>query len=182
VGVYAVYWFERQYRFQKRARGESTWPLARGIFSVFYANDLFKRVEVAARGVSIRPEWQPGALASIYVAAVVAGRIFHYAGQHLPLGSRAFLAFLSITSTVIGFLYVTMQVQSTVNDVLKREYSSLWPAVVGPRSVRLDHPGSDLTCERVEVGEPGGRCVIGHFRVEPRVAVRHHVPEPYCVS
>src|SRR5688572_7686067 len=38
LGWYAIYWFERQYRFQKRANDEDTMPLGRAIFSIFCAS------------------------------------------------------------------------------------------------------------------------------------------------
>lgn len=42
-GIYALYWFYQQWD-QRKSHGEDVAPLARGIFSIFFAYSLFKSV------------------------------------------------------------------------------------------------------------------------------------------
>lgn len=44
VGLYAVYWFYENWRRYRVASGESIWPVARAIFSIFFIHRLFEKV------------------------------------------------------------------------------------------------------------------------------------------
>jgi hypothetical protein len=120
-GIYPIYWFERQYRMQKRARWESTWPLARAIFAVFFAHELFRRVESAAARVEIHPSWSSGVLGTIFVVSAVVSRILDKVTDKLVTGTvGSVLTALSIV-LVLGLAYPIVQVQGTVNRLLSRE-------------------------------------------------------------
>lgn len=50
LGMYHVYWFYMQWARYRRGHPEVTiWPVARAIFSVFFAHSLANRLDEAAR-------------------------------------------------------------------------------------------------------------------------------------
>ena len=118
-GLYMVHWFERQYHFQKKVRKERTIPLARGIFSVFFANDLFRRVEVAANQVDVEHGWNASAMTSVFIVSAVLNRILDRASAKLTGPTSNVLAMTSLLF-IAGFVYPLFRVQGTVNEVLAR--------------------------------------------------------------
>jgi DNA-binding NtrC family response regulator len=119
-GLYTIHWFERQYRFQKKLRGESTMPLARGIFSVFYANDLFRRIEAAAENAGAERDWTAGSMAGLFIASAVLNRIFARVSSKLTTGTVSSLLALASIVMICGFAYPLVRVQRTVNELLIR--------------------------------------------------------------
>jgi hypothetical protein len=117
-GLYTIHWFERQYRFQKNVRGESTMPLARGIFSIFYANDLFRRVEGAAAGAGVGHGWKSSAMAGVFIASAVMSRMFDRISSKLTSGTVSSVLALASTLLLFGLAYPLVRVQGTVNTVL----------------------------------------------------------------
>ena len=75
LGIYSVYWFYAHWAFYKRQLRMQISPVARGIFSIFYANQLFKTLDNQARNLGYRPSWNPGQQAVLYVALVMGARV-----------------------------------------------------------------------------------------------------------
>lgn len=119
-GLYAIHWFERQYRFQKRAKGGSLRPLARGIFSVFYANDLFRRIEGAAARADVGHSWTGSGMAGVYIASAVMSRFLDRVSDKLTTGTVSSVLALASIGLVFGLAYPLVQVQGTLNEVLAR--------------------------------------------------------------
>jgi len=119
-GLYVVYWFERQFRFQKQALGERSWPLARGLFSIFFAHDLFRRIQIAARYLEIRASWSAKSQATTFVVCAILARIADRASAKLTSGTT------SLVLSLLGILFVALftlplvKVQGTVNEILER--------------------------------------------------------------
>lgn len=78
-GLYAVYWFERQYRYRQRITREDLWPLARGVFLVIFAADLFERIAVAASSRGKPVSWSATTLAALVFVPVVATYLVSWA-------------------------------------------------------------------------------------------------------
>lgn len=119
-GLYFIHWFERQYRFQKYTRGESTWPLARGIGSIFFAHDLFKRVEFAAKGAGISPSWQANSMATLFVVTEIVTRLLGRIPEKLMSATTNTVLTLFTVALVAVIAYPVVQVQGTVNQLLLR--------------------------------------------------------------
>lgn len=119
LGLYVIHWFERQYRFQKRTWGESSWPLARGLLAVFYAHELFRRVERAAKAVEIRPSWTSSAMGALFVASAITGRVLDRISGASAARAVGILSFV----TLVGLAYPVYRVQRTVNELLAREFA-----------------------------------------------------------
>jgi hypothetical protein len=117
--LYIVYWFERQYRFQKRAQGESTMPLARGLFFIIFAHDVFRRVEVAAHKAGVGHGWRAGGLTGVFIVSALLSRIFDSVSSKLTGRVSVVLGLVSIV-LALGVAYPLVQVQGTLNEVLDR--------------------------------------------------------------
>jgi hypothetical protein len=123
IGLYSLYWFERQYRFQRRTRRESTWPLARATFSIFFAHELFRRVEGAASQADIQPSWTSGTMGILFVTSAVVGRLCERLSGSFVTGPTSTSLSLFGLFSVLGLAYPIVQVQGTVNRLLELERS-----------------------------------------------------------
>jgi hypothetical protein len=122
-GLYGVYWFERNYRFQKRLTGESSWPLARALFSVFFVNDLLKRISAEATEAGITHAWSAGGLSGLYVASVILRSVIdRFAGKVTEPATSVVLSFVSF-ALVFGMTHALARAQETVNETLARTHA-----------------------------------------------------------
>lgn len=120
AGIYLVYWFERQFRFQKHTYGEKTWPLARALFSVFFTHDLFRRVQMAAREKGLQHAWSAGSEATTFVVLVILDRLIDRVGGKLATGTTAVaLSLIGIVFTAVVARPV-VRVQGTINTILEQ--------------------------------------------------------------
>jgi len=117
IGVYTIYWFERNYRFQKRALGENTWPLARGLFSVFFAHTLFRRIAAAAFDRDIRFTWTASSMGSLYVLVAIMSQSLSRITDGMELGPAAGLFALAEIVAICALAVPLVQVQATVNKI-----------------------------------------------------------------
>lgn len=76
LGFYQYYWMYRHWALQRARTGEAMWPIARGIFAVFFAHGLFGRIQHHADRVGVALRWSPAALATAYVVLLIAARVF----------------------------------------------------------------------------------------------------------
>jgi hypothetical protein len=74
LSFYQIYWFYQNWRLAKD-RGEDVIPLARAIFSVFFAYPLFKEVRHIGRSVSLTVASGAGGLALLYFFLQAAWRL-----------------------------------------------------------------------------------------------------------
>jgi hypothetical protein len=74
-GLYGLYWFYAHWQAQKQAFGSKIWPIARGIFSIFFATQLFKSIDVQARQAGHHTTWNPSTNAAVYIVLVVGARL-----------------------------------------------------------------------------------------------------------
>lgn len=75
-GLYSIYWFYENWALLNR-KHKAYWPVARGIFSIFFAHSLFAEVDRVIRG-SDPPRkfsWSPSTLATIYVVSSLISNI-----------------------------------------------------------------------------------------------------------
>jgi len=94
-GIYGVYWFYKHWDRQRQAYGLSIWPIARGIFAIFFTHSLFKAIDVSARQNNVSPSWDAGTQATIYVVLVVVSRVLERA-ESLPGGTGMTLSLVSM--------------------------------------------------------------------------------------
>ena len=75
-GLYSIYWFYRNWKVYKMKNGEDIWPVARGIFNIFFAHSLFNYVNSAIENKSLEHKWSPNGLATMYVLLAIFSQIF----------------------------------------------------------------------------------------------------------
>ncbi|KLI99870.1 hypothetical protein [Luteimonas sp. FCS-9] len=66
-GMYVLYWFYAHWRHWRRVGGETIWPVARAVFSVFFAHALARRIDDRLRAIGIVRAWSPALAATVYV-------------------------------------------------------------------------------------------------------------------
>jgi hypothetical protein len=112
VGIYAVYWFYKNWQNYKIKTSQSMWPIARGIFSIFFAHSLFKEVDKTLMTNNIVHNWKPGFLATLYVIFELVSNIsdrLSMNGVGLPLTDFLFFPCLAIIT------YALYQAQLSIN-------------------------------------------------------------------
>lgn len=76
-GLYFYYWAYMHWARHRRFTGEPMWPVARAIFSVFFAHSLNDAID--RRAAPLGHRWSPGTWATLYVittiGAVLADRL-----------------------------------------------------------------------------------------------------------
>ncbi len=136
-GLYAVYWFERQYRYRQRIAREDLWPLARGVFLVIFAADLFERIAVAASSRGKPVGWSATTLAALVFVPVVAMYMLSWAELSavatLALGYLrvALLAgALAVASRTVGELLVDDPDRDAARFSIVEGLLLLWGALI----------------------------------------------------
>ncbi|VUD58452.1 hypothetical protein TDB9533_02426 [Thalassocella blandensis] len=76
LGIYSIYWFYRNWKLYRRRNNEDIWPVARGIFSIFFAHSLFNNVEAVIDNKKLEYSWSPNTIATFYVLLTIVNRIF----------------------------------------------------------------------------------------------------------
>lgn len=74
-GIYSVFWFYRNWKMYKNYHDDDISPIARGIFSIFFAHSLFEYVDLAIERKSQKYNWSPSLYATLYVLFAIGGRI-----------------------------------------------------------------------------------------------------------
>jgi hypothetical protein len=122
-GFYSLYWFERQFRFQKRTRGLDSLPLARAVFSIFFVNSLLKDVTIAAFDEDLEVSWTPSALAGLYIASslfsTALNRVDTGMAEEAIGGALTMVASLSLVGVSA---YPLSRAQATINRILERTH------------------------------------------------------------
>ncbi len=75
LGIYAIYWFHENWRWQKAKHATSVWPVARGLFSIFFAHSLFKKIDTSLKFKGVKHVWSPALLASFYVILTILSQV-----------------------------------------------------------------------------------------------------------
>lgn len=113
IGFYAIYWFYKQWDLYKKSTNEDIWPLARCIFSIFYAHSLFALFETKYQIQTGNTPRSINSLATIYVVVAIGGQIFSKLSEHGYGNPLSFYLSL-LTLPVTG--YVFYQAQLLVNS------------------------------------------------------------------
>jgi hypothetical protein len=111
-GTYGVYWFYEHWNRQRYAYGLKIWPIARGLFSIFFTHSLFKGIHLSARQQGLSPGWDPGTQATIYVVLVVVSRVLERVAN-LPSSGMA-LSVLSM-GLALSSLFPLIAAQQVAN-------------------------------------------------------------------
>lgn len=75
LGWYFHYWIYRNWYQVKMADSEDSWPIARGIFYIFFTHSLFADVDARLRDKDPDYSWSPNLIATTFVLLTIVGRI-----------------------------------------------------------------------------------------------------------
>ncbi len=115
-GIYHVYWFYKNWQQYKNFTGISIWPVARGVFSIFFAHSLFRSIRESANDQEGAPPIAAGLLATVYVIlSLISSGTERLASR--DLGSPYTDLISILTMPMVG--WVLYQVQKAANAACK---------------------------------------------------------------
>lgn len=114
-GLYSVYWFYKNWKLRKDKYEDDIWPIARGIFSIFFAHSLFSNIndELAERG----EQWNYRLWALLYVLFSVMGNfVDRIVYEEVWASYVDVLAMLFIPLTLLVMLPAQKTINRSLND------------------------------------------------------------------
>ncbi|MGH1487202.1 MAG: hypothetical protein ACRBCI_13395 [Cellvibrionaceae bacterium] len=112
VGMYPIYWFYKNWKLQKERHDLSIWPVARGIFSIFYAHTLFNKIDSVLQQKQKVFEWSAGAVATSYVVLTVVSTLMSQLASK-EIGSP-YTDILSIAALPVLYV-ILLKAQKAIN-------------------------------------------------------------------
>ncbi len=106
--IYAVYWFYKNWKLVKIREKRDIWPVARGIFSIFFTHSLFSLIEGRVEQAGEK-KWNGGQLATLYVVVTLISIFMGY-------GSNTFIYLLSF-ALIIPVWYPLYSAQYKINVI-----------------------------------------------------------------
>lgn len=71
MSIYQIYWFYRNWKLQKLAKGLNVWPVPRAIFSIFFYHSLFRLIDQKTSGNGKISQWNSGMSATLIVVLLI---------------------------------------------------------------------------------------------------------------
>src|SRR5690606_29611544 len=71
LGIYQVYWFYKHWKQQRPHLEGDVSPVARSIFSVFFAHELFRGIHAWGEQHGQPSAWKPASMAGLYVLLTI---------------------------------------------------------------------------------------------------------------
>ena len=116
LGIYQIFWFYLNWRRQKMAAGLKVQPAVRGLFALFFAHKLFRRIDNQLKARGVAHQWSPVRAATIYVVLTIFSAMSDRILEH-SLGQRA-SGTLSIV-TLCAVLLPLLDAQRAINAASK---------------------------------------------------------------
>jgi hypothetical protein len=113
LGLYAVYWFYKNWKLQQPLMDKKIWPVMRGIFSIFFTHALFERIRRIAEEKGIQEKYSYSAMATRFVVLVVVGNVIgNFDGSDVV----GIFTVISLVLMLVS-LYPLVVIQDTVNHI-----------------------------------------------------------------
>lgn len=119
MGMYSIYWFFKHWSQYKAKHNEEMWPIARGIFQIFFAHSLFAAIYLRAKEKNNELSWSADSMATIFVVVSIIGAILGYFDSLLT-SLLSLLPFPIVT----WILYRAQLIANLACDDLKGELNS----------------------------------------------------------
>lgn len=115
LGLYAVYWFYKNWKLQQPLMDKKISPVWRSIFSIFFTHSLFDRVRVSADQQNTVSKYSYSFMATLFVSLVVVSNILGNIESGDVVGVITIVGlFLSVVA-----LYPLYVIQGIVNNINK---------------------------------------------------------------
>jgi len=112
-GIYLVYWFYENWRRQKIVENNSSIPVLRAIFSVFFTHALFNYAELDAKKHQPDYHWASNSWATAFVIVVIVNYFFGRLVDKVFFESMSFAVVPLLLMPVTA--YIIYQAQRTIN-------------------------------------------------------------------
>lgn len=111
-GLYHIVWMYQQWAQFKRQRRADMWPVARGIFPIFFTHSLTSEIDRELKRADIRHTWSPSGLATGIVVLMIGTNLFNRVPDEVVglVGSMAV-----IVPCLFLLAWLTWQVQYAAN-------------------------------------------------------------------
>jgi len=118
-GMYAVYWFYKNWQLQQPLMDKKISPTWRAIFSIFFTHALFKRIDQQAVHLDKKNRFSANILATLFVAAIIVSNILDRLTMGVGIFDETSQNSIIIISLALFFLsiYPMVKVQATVNRI-----------------------------------------------------------------
>ena len=95
TGLYALFWFYRNWKCYRDATQTRIWPIPRALFSYFFIHSLFRKVQAHAIKQGITLDWKSGGHATLLVIMLIVAKF---------LGRASAQSIGSPTTEALGWL------------------------------------------------------------------------------
>lgn len=115
-GLYAIYWFYKQWNALKQTKGLEVIPFLRAIFNVFFCYSLFQRIYTSKQELSTKKTWNYSLVAVLYILFSIANGASSQLIQVLPKSGAPLLIAIMISGTVFCF-WAVANAQKHINHM-----------------------------------------------------------------
>lgn len=127
--LYQLYWFYMHWARYRRAHPVTVWPLARAIFSLFFAHALANRIAQSLRASGRTFAWKPAFAATVYVLAQLISNLI----DRIPLpgwsdSSKELVLVLMIVPTGLAMAQIQAAANVACGDPRGESNRRLTPA------------------------------------------------------
>lgn len=109
-GLYGVYWFYKNWSNYKNCSSDkfnvdrSIWPVARGIFSIFFTHALFREIKAYGRDKAALAKWNNESLATQLVLFMIASNVLDRLSYRSIGSPYTDIASILIMAPLVGLL------------------------------------------------------------------------------
>jgi len=119
LGYYEIYWLYQNFKINKEKTGDTSWPIARAFFYIFFTHSLFKSISATAIEKEITTDFQSSQQASDYIWINIFARFLGKYSDKLIVywPNLVFITFL--LPTIIHFcgLFPLCKAQTLINTI-----------------------------------------------------------------
>ena len=118
-GLYGIYWFYQNWKLQQRFMDKKIYPVWRSLFAIIFIYPLFRRIQAHAGDIARQEGFNPGFLASLYIATFVLDTLADMINTNTTLLQGVSNAMLTVFSLAMFFIsaYPLMKAQAVINRI-----------------------------------------------------------------
>lgn len=117
LGIYPVYWFYKQWKYQQKVMDKKIIPILRSIFLVFFTHSLFRNIEAAAEKKNIAVSWGANALASVFIILIILSNVLDNFNRHSEtITALDYISLLLLFPIAIPLYMVQLTINKINND------------------------------------------------------------------
>jgi len=112
LGIYALYWFYRNWKLHKIKQGLDIWPIPRAIFAIFFIHSLFNNVNSKLKDSGSDFSWKSGIMATLFIVLSIGSSVCdRLADSEIGLPYTTFVSLIILPFT----FYILLKAQKAIN-------------------------------------------------------------------